>query len=386
LQSAFDPAFFSEIVRNKEELDTQRLGLRHVINSQSDILLSIIRQDRHGSLDEPDPVFPLTLTVDEESWKAEAQYLTSRGGLDVILGASYFDGKVREEVISPFFSFVNQFAPHHVNAYGYILFPSRARLPQVQLGVSYDELSSDVGDQSELNPKIGVIWNVADSITLRAAGFRVLKRTLNSDQGLEPTQLAGLNQVFDDQNGAVSESGGLAADFTFSSNVTGGLQFTRRKLTVPIFDFTGTVFFVRQQEDVASGYLYWQPDKRFAVSLEPRHQDFGTGSLFAAVELTELPFTVRFISPSGLRVGMSVTGVKQNGVFAGPGGLDAEGADRFWLLDAIAAYRLPRRMGTISLQGTNLLDEEFRFQEIDQRVLPRYVPERQVFLRISLSF
>jgi hypothetical protein len=44
-------------------------------------------------------------------------------------------------------------------------------------------------------------------------------------------------------------------------------------------------------------------------------------------------------------------------------------------------------LGTISLEGTNLLNEEFQFQEIAHGVLhPRYVPEAQVRLRFSLSF
>jgi hypothetical protein len=79
------------------------------------------------------------------------------------------------------------------------------------------------------------------------------------------------------------------------------------------------------------------------------------------------------------------TGVEQKGQFNGPGGV-AEGSDTFWLLDAIVAYRLPRRMGTVSVEGTNLLDEKFQFQEIDQTVQPRYIPETQVLLRISASF
>ncbi|MGH8250952.1 MAG: FecR domain-containing protein, partial [Steroidobacteraceae bacterium] len=50
LKSVFNPEFFSDIMRIEDELDTQRLGLRHVIDARSDVLLSVIRQDRHGSL------------------------------------------------------------------------------------------------------------------------------------------------------------------------------------------------------------------------------------------------------------------------------------------------------------------------------------------------
>jgi len=386
LQSAFDPAFFSDTIRNEEKLDTQRLGIRQVIDPDSDILVSVIRQDRHASLEIPDPFFPATIISDQVSWKAEAQYLTRRAGLDVIVGASYFDGDSQEEVISPPFSFAATFAPRHLNAYSYVFLPTRAKLPQIQLGVSYDDLTSDVGSQSEVNPKIGIIWKIADSTTLRAAGFRALKRRINSDQGLEPTQLAGFNQFFDDQNGAISEGVGLAADFLFLSTVSGGLQVTRRDLTVPYFDFTGAVFSQQQREDVASGYLYWLPNKQFSVSLEPRYHDFDHGATFETMKLTEVPLAFRVFSPNGLWMGISVTEVEQRGVFDGPGGVAAEGSDSFWLVDAIVAYRLPRRMGTISLQGTNLLGEKFQFQEIDQAVLPRYIPEAQVLLRVSASF
>jgi hypothetical protein len=61
--------------------------------------------------------------------------------------------------------------------------------------VSYDDLRSEVGDQSEVNPKLGVIWRASEVVTLRAAYFRSLKRRINSDQGLEPTQVAGFNQL-----------------------------------------------------------------------------------------------------------------------------------------------------------------------------------------------
>lgn len=385
LQSVFNPIFFSDVLREEEEIDTQRLGLRLILDPRSDILLSVIHQDRQGSFDFPDPVFPATIVIEQESWKAEVQYMKGLNGLDVILGANYFDGDGGEELTFPPDSFVTPSTPHHFNAYGYVHFPLPGKLPQVQLGVSYDELSSEIGDQSELNPKIGMIWEVTDSITLRAAGFRALKRRINSDQGLEPTQLGGFNQLFDDRNGTISEGGGIAADFSFSPTLTGGLQITRRDLTVP-FEFFGEVFLQEQREDVASGYLYWLPHDQVSISAEPRYHDFKRGASFSKMDLTELPIAIKFSSPSGVWFGLSVTGVDQKGIFTGPGGIDESGSDEFWLVDVTAAYRLPRRLGTISLHVENLFDEEFQFQEIDLGVSPRYVPESQFFVRISLSF
>ncbi|MGH8252110.1 MAG: TonB-dependent receptor domain-containing protein, partial [Steroidobacteraceae bacterium] len=376
---------FSDIMRIEDELDTQRLGLRHVIDARSDVLLSVIRQDRHGSLDFPDPIFPATILSDQESWKAEAQYIASRNGIDVILGASYFDGEGREEIIVSPDPLVTPSTPRHINAYGYLSIPAPGNRLQVQLGVSYDDLDSDVGEQSEVNPKIGLLWQATDRVSLRAAGYRVLKRRINSDQGLEPTQLAGFNQFVDDRNGALSEGGGLAADFRISAAISAGLQIARRNVRVPA-SIGGVVFFQDKREVSSSGYLYWLPSDQISVSLEPQYQDIHRGDTFAKMDLTEIPLSVKFISPSGLWLGVAITGVEQSGIFDGPGGVVAAGSDSFLLVDAIVAYRLPGRRGTISLQADNIFNEKFQFQEIDQVVAQRYIPESQYFLRISASF
>jgi Tfp pilus assembly protein PilF len=385
LQSAFDPTFFIETLRSNEDTDTQRFGLRQSLGPSSDILVSVIRQDRENTIDIDDPFFPATLTSHQKSWKAEMQYLISRGALDVILGAGYFEGDSSETFDTPFFVDASDSSPDHLNAYGYFYFPTGIGLPQLQLGVSYDDLSSEVGDQQEVNPKLGLIWKLTDALTVRAAGFRVLKRRINSDQGLEQTQLAGINQFFDDANGTVSEGGGLAADFTFTPELLAGLQYTRRDLDVP-FAVEGEVIVQSQREETASGYVYWLPARNLSVSLEPRYQDFDGGEGFDQMELTEIPLSVRYFLSAGLWMGVSVTSVDQSGEFDGPGGEAVAGSDDFVLLDAIIAYRLPRRLGTISLQGRNLLDEEFQFQEFALGVLPRYIPEAQYLLRLSISF
>ncbi len=385
LGSSFDPTFFSPTERRNVDSEIQRVGFRQVIDIDSDLLISAIRQVREETLDIPDPVIPTTVSTDEKSWKAEAQYLTSLLGAKLVAGVSYFDGRSVLEVVNPFFSFKLPSDPRHINMYSYLQLPELRGLPKLQIGVSYDDLESDIGDQSEVNPKLGLIWNPTEEITLRAAGFRVLKRQVVSDQGLEPTQLAGFNQFFDDSNGTVSEGGGVAADFKISLAVAAGVEFTRRNLKSPFFDFDGEVFFVDQREEVASGYLYWLPERRISLSFEPRHQEHANGDNFDTMRLTELPISLRVFPASGLRLGLTVTAVEQEGVFEGPNG-PAEGSDSFWLLDAIIAYRLPARLGIISLEGKNILDEEFQFQEVDQALPPRYVSESQFSLRFSLSF
>ena len=85
---------------------------------------------------------------------------------------------------------------------------------------------------NQFNPKFGLVWNPFPSTTVRAAVFRVLKRTLITDQTLEPTQVAGFNQFFDDINATKSWRYGVAIDQKFSLNVYGGVEFSKRDLTV----------------------------------------------------------------------------------------------------------------------------------------------------------
>ena len=68
----------------------------------------------------------------------------------------------------------------------------------------------------------------------------------------------------------------------------------------------------------------------------------------------------------------------------------AEGQDDFVVVDAAIGYRLPKRIGVVSLEGRNLLDENFQYQDDNFRIAeptsPRFIPERSVFVRVTLSF
>ena len=385
LQSNFLNLFDTSARRNASD-ETYRFGIRQAIDASSDLLISLIQQNREGSLNINDPLNPITVNDFERSWKAEMQYLNKQGSFQTLLGASFFEAKSTEESLFPAFLFSDTVhsTPHHINLYGYLYAPLFTPALQAQLGVSYDHLSTTLGDQEEANPKIGVIWKPTTSVRLRTAYFKVLKRRISSDQGLEPTQLAGFNQLYDDPNGTISEGGNVGADIAFSRHVSAGFEVSRRSLKVP-FSIFGEVSFQRQVEESVGGYFYWLPTDRLAISFQPRYQEFEAGALFSQIYLTELPLSFRLFLPEGLWLGAVVTGVSQSGRFSGSGG-DFHASDQFLLTDATIAYRLSERRGTISIQATNIFNKHFQFQEIDLDVPPRYIPDRRAVLRISLQF
>jgi outer membrane receptor for monomeric catechols len=54
------------------------------------------------------------------------------------------------------------------------------------------------------------------------------------------------------------------------------------------------------------------------------------------------------------------------------------GSDSFWVFDASLGYRLPKRLGFITIGASNLFDKKFRYQDMDP-FNPTLQPKRTVF-------
>ncbi len=98
---------------------------------------------------------------------------------------------------------------------------------------------------------------------------------------------------------------------------------------------------------------------------------------------------MRYFAPSGLFAQAGATWVAQE-VDLAPSATFARDEDDFILFDAALGYRLPKRRGVVSLEVRNLLDERFLYQDLDvltaQQVNPRFIPDRMILVRVTLSF
>ena len=264
----------------------------------------------------------------------------------------------------------------------------------------YDEKEKTAGnrdiDESKFNPKFGVTWNPFPSTTLRAAVFRTFKRTLVTDQTLEPTQVAGFNQFYDDPNATKAWVYGAAVDQKLFKNLYGGAEYSYRDMKVPYFGQDPVTFeFVLEQdkwdEYLGRAYLYWTPHEWLALRAEYLYEkyEFEDFTLQGTHESKthSFPLGVNFFHPSGLSAGLKVTYYDQDGKFdrttiVGDGVEDSD--DNFWLVDAAISYRFPKRYGFFTLGVTNLFDEDFVFADRDD-ANPRIQPERNIFARITLA-
>jgi hypothetical protein len=283
----------------------------------------------------------------------------------------------------------------HINVYAYSYITPLKNLT-VTLGLSADILEAEsdaVGDHEEINPKFGVTWEPISGTTLRLAAFRMLKRTLITDQTLEPTQVAGLNQFFDDPNGTTGWRYGGAIDQKFTRDLFGGIEISRRDLAVPFLEgFADSPELTRAEEDwkeqLYRAYLFWTPHPWFALRAEYSFERYTTeGDTDQPKELLthRIPVGAGFFHPSGFSATTTATYYHQRGRLMGPVGDFESGRDDFVLVDVGVHYRLPRRFGIVSIGVANLFDQDFRFFDRDV-ANPSIQPARTVFGRVTLAF
>ncbi|MEP6880122.1 MAG: TonB-dependent receptor, partial [Nitrosospira sp.] len=273
------------------------------------------------------------------------------------------------------------------------------------LGLSYVSLKNVVDyEVNKFNPKLGLQWNLNNDLRLRLAWFETVKSILIANQTLEPTQVAGFNQLFDDTNGTKAQRKGVGLDARIVGDIYGGLEASARNLNVPIF-FDGDVndqkenaskfrLFEKQQESLYRAYLYWLPSQywiargEFQFERYTRPVEGRNGNEPNRIETLSVPLSLDYFNPNGIFTKFTMTYLRQ--------GLERQGIDEgprdSYLLDAVLGYRLPGRRGILSLEGRNLLNEELFYRNgylrsADRQLYDqRFSPGQTFFVRLTLNF
>ena len=400
LQQRFFEDAFSAGLSTERKTHNFRLGGRHAFSPRSIVLANVGYQDasEDGRSDEffgPDTF--IASAFPQESYSAELQHLLRSRYVDLTSGVTYFnvDGEIRLQLGFP--DGVQEQPPipdkfDHVNLYAYAnLKPLTA--VTLSVGGSYDHLSGDLpgGGGEQFNPKFGVTWTPSPTTTVRAAAFKVLKRTLITDQTLEPTQVAGFNQFYDDADLTEAWRYGGGVDQKLGRNAFAGVEFSHRDLTVPFLGFDGETVEVPWDESLARAYLFATPHRWVGLRAQylferfERAESLGLG--FKELETHRVPLGVGFFHPSGLSATLTGTYWKQEGLFEDFFGEHADltaGQSDFWLFDAAVSFRLPKRYGFISVGVTNLFDKDFQYFEVDNNNIT-IQPTRSIFAKVTLA-
>jgi len=408
-QRFFSNNFFPG-ARYYDERNTVRLGGRHAFSPDSILLASIIYQDAQVSLKEDQPVgfFPpgIVLADDikrpETAFSQEVQHQYRSLYFNVITGVGHVDinGRVDRDlttIFAPPFNnirlFRNSLNLTHNNVYLYSYIKPLDNLT-LTLGASGDFTHGDAPDTAGVNqgnPKAGISWSPFVGTTFRAAVFRAFKRTLVTNQTIEPTQVAGFNQFFDDVNGTKSWRYGVAIDQKFTSTLFGGVELSKRDLDVPATDQSGDLIRVTWKERLARTYLFWTPHPWLALRAEYQFQrDIRNPLLTNGVRVMNtyrVPLGISVFHPSGVGAFLTGTYTNQAGKFESvrfPFSIQS-GRDQFFTVDAGIRYRLPKRYGFVTVGVSNLTDQQFKYFNTDINSPGNLQPKRMFFTQLTLA-
>jgi hypothetical protein len=389
----FEDNFFPS-ERTEERRKTFRLGARHSFSPGSILLGSFLYQDADIDITDPDSFY--TADYPEDAYGGELQHLFRSQYVNLVTGGGYFDidGKIDQDIFGFPLPRVDTDAEHtNVYLYSYINVLDNLTFT---VGGSYDDFDADdelTKDQDQYNPKFGITWNPLPGTTLRGAAFRVLKRTLITDQTLEPTQVAGFNQFFDEADTTDYWIFGGALDQKFTESLYGGAEYTYRDLNVPYtfidpFTFEESLENENVEEKTVRAYLFWTLHDWLALRAEYQFERLETEGEIGPTQLDthRAPVGLNFFHPSGLSASVTTTYIYQDvddltdfSTFT----VESDDED-FWLVDAAINYRLPKRYGFFTLGVTNLTDEKFKFYDRDVDN-PSIQPDRTIFGKITLA-
>ncbi|HBH30138.1 MAG TPA: TonB-dependent receptor [Desulfofustis sp.] len=394
----FDPDDFSRERRKTEERKTARIGIRHDLRPGSTIIGTAIignEDDSNKNIFSSFRNSYIRIDADTDSVMTEIGYLHQGAGWSFQGGAGYLNlDQTTSYTYSGLFtdSFTRDTSTEHATLYGYATIDLHKSL-SATVGLSGDRLDAPAQDRNNLNPKFGLVWEPTEGTVVRGAVFRTVFKNLLYGQTIEPTAVAGFNQLFDDFPASTAWTYGVGLDQRISGDVFGGISFFRRDLDVPFTDLLqGTPRNVEDewQEDVGSAYLYWTPGNRWSLGVEYYYENFSHDQYsgpqgIERVRTHRLSPRINYFHPTGISTGISAHYIDQDGDFINPSDQVYAGSDQFWVVDCSVSYRLPKRYGIISLEARNLFDESFRYQGTYPKH-PGIVPEQQIIARLSVSF
>jgi tetratricopeptide (TPR) repeat protein len=427
LRLYFDPEDYSRIFNRSIDQDLPRVGLRFSPSANSDLIVSYMYGDREeetSTRGQPSRFGQTiqTTCLENDGYDLQTQYLHRSTHFSVITGVGIYeiDGNRQTDInlddpshrllLTGNENLTSSW--HEAHLYSDISFPDNLTWTIGASYIDFEDGQDGLTELTELNPKFGLQWRLADAIRLRLAAMKTVKRSLIFNQSLEPSQVSGFSQFFDDFNGTISKRYGIGVDIDLTQNLYTGIELSRRDLKVPrtfrTFAFTNppateitpTLLFEDQQEDLYRAYLYWTPIANWSVSGELQWERFqrdpaklgnqvAESSLPDEVETLSVPLMIRWFTTVGLFANAGVTYVGQK-VDLPAGSSFGEDEEDFIVVDASVGYRFHGRWGVISFDVKNLFDEEFLYQDVNIQTAdpsqPVFTPERTFLARFTFNF
>jgi Tfp pilus assembly protein PilF len=413
----------------KNEITSSRVGLKHALTSNTNFLLSVIRKEQDfNSKDSSDPFIFAETDRDRTLDFYEAHMTSKHNQISWLAGVSrqnedsetVLDLTYQPPLTCPLPSciFDSTRDLSQIRAYGYLNYESESNLLFTGGITLIDEKNMFDDDVKKTYPKIGIRYAPQTGSEIRLAAFRHRNSVIESSlyETLEPTQIAGFNQFYDDLEKTDSWNYAAAYKQRFSNNLHFGFSTLFRDLEtkISILDLS-TQFPTESRQSLeyddkhASLWLNWTPNLLWGFGIEYSYNDYNLeeglkaadSSILAPdgilkLETHKIPVSITYFHPSGIMGNLTTTYHNQKGNFIDLSGFMTEsGDDEGLITDITLSYRFPSRRGIASIGVKNLFDEDLNFEDrnsydaLDPAATSSpssFTGERVVFGKISINF
>ncbi len=393
------------VIKPREiNMATYRVGLRNRIDQHHSLVFSGI------SLNRDDNQAASSTVTNRSQTSFEAQHVYNSGNyyLQTGIGNSKIEGTARIGNPGDYFQLEETEDLTHKHFYTYLGYRPTASFFML-LGATYDNQES-VPEQtiffydipsltenasskiSEWSPKFGLEYSPINQINIRLAVFKSIKRDIAANQTIEPAQVVGFNQIYDDNNGADAKVFAAGLDYKPSPRYHLGMESIFRKVKNPVEAFQIEPEQNQREFNFHRIYLYHTFSERMTVDLGYEFEDidlvdnqFGFNGIIFRTKTLAAPVGINIYPHPQLYTRFESIYADQTVDASYAFDDQREFQQHLWNLNLQIGFRFPRRLGELQLGINNLTDEDNEIinSELDY---PRFYPKRFLYSRIQLSF
>ncbi len=393
-QLRFFKTDFSTVKKTDLELNSITAGATHKLSANQTLIATISSVSEEFTVtDLIGGAFNLTDKADTDVTTKEVSYLFNSKYFNTIAGYLSVDGDTSKRTTIQFIS--DTFTADVIEndtayIYTYLKWPGDFTWT---LGLSHTDLteSNTISyERAQYNPKIGISWDITNYLTFRAAKFRTIKRRLLTNKSLEPTQVAGFNQFYDDINATDARVEGAAIDAKITTKVFTGIEWLKRELDVPYYQSSpAKILETDWREHIFRAYFYWAINPQWSTSVDYLYERFNRNAAFSRefeiANTKRLPIKLTFTDNNKITASLATTQVKQDGIFKNnTTSKNSKGESSFWIYDFGINYN-PNRNTSLGLLIKNISDKDFQYQETDFNN-PTIIPDRTYYLQATYQF
>ena len=378
--------------RRSMQSDVLRAGARVRLGDRSVLLLSVAQESRSENESRVGAVTSRTIDDDLDATIGEVQWQHRREQVQLIVGGGVRDidrDRYQEfNILFPFPFSIPLRTEDDIKSkslYTYLnWFPSDDLT--FTLGASRDSHEdSNAGNEiifHRVNPKLGLQWQLSPAANLRAVYLETTKHPLVAEATLEPTQVAGFTQMYDDPNQTISRLQGVGIDLGLGERLAITVEQTERKTD---FVAVNQYFTEKHLHAVMTAILGTQWTASVGYD---RVHDHVVDALGFELETTTYPITVSYRSPAGYFADIAWTTFDQHWQPVGTPAVDT----RFDALNLSGGYRWNRGRYQIRFGVDDLLDDVEEYRDDRHKVNDQlnvyrpFIPGRSIWGSIAIAW